>query len=133
MPKPTNYRLLMASMLIMMALVSASPSSLTPRRLEKAEMRCGWFSNPTPANASLFDRDGEWIIGVQGGYQAEGDWPSFSPKQWVKTNVHYGYGCACLRVRVDRSEQRILVIENAQARALSACRRDPALRKSGFK
>jgi len=133
MPKPTNYRLLMASMLIMMALVSASPSSLTPAMLEKAEMRCGWFSNPTPANASLFDRDGEWIIGVQGGYQAEGDWPSFSPKQWVKTNVHYGYGCACLRVRVDRSEQRILVIENAQARALSACRRDPALRKSGFK
>jgi Protein of unknown function (DUF4087) len=46
------------------------------------ETRCGWFSNPTPANASLFDRDGEWIIGVQGGYQAEGDWPDFEPGQW---------------------------------------------------
>ena len=96
-------------------------------------MRCGWFSNPTPANTSLFDREGEWIIGVQGGYQAEGDWPEFSPKQWVETNVHHGYGCACLRVRVDRSERRILAIESARARALSACRRDPAFRKFGFK
>jgi hypothetical protein len=116
-----------------MTFISASPSSLTPPTLEKSEMRCGWFSNPTPANASLFDREGEWIIGVQGGYQAEGDWPSFSPKQWVQTNGHYGYGCACLRVRVDRSERRILVIESTQARALSVCRRDPALRKLGFK
>ena len=129
--QPARYRLIVASLLLAMTFVSASLGSSTT--LEKSEMRCGWFSNPTPANASLFDREGEWIIGVQGGYQAEGDWPSFSPKQWVKTNVHYGYGCACLRVRVDRSEQRILVIENAQARALSACRRDPALRKSGFK
>ena len=133
MSEPTKYRLLIVFMLIMMALVSASPSSLTPPTLEKSEMRCGWFSNPTPANASLFDREGEWIIGVQGGEQAEGDWPQFSPKQWVETNGHYGYGCACLRVRVDRSERRVLVIESAQARALSLCRRDPALRKSGFK
>ena len=133
MSESTKYQLLIAFMLIMMALVSASPSSLTPPTLEKSEMRCGWFSNPTPANASLFDREGEWIIGVQGGEQAEGDWPQFSPKQWVETNGHYGYGCACLRVRVDRSERRILVIESAQARALSLCRRDPALRKSGFK
>jgi hypothetical protein len=57
---------------------------------EKAETRCGWFSNPTPANASLYDRDDEWIIGVQGGHQADGDWPQFSAKQWVETNVHYG-------------------------------------------
>ena len=96
-------------------------------------MRCGWFSNPTPANASLFDRDGEWIIGVQGGYQAEGDWPEFKAGQWVETNGHYGYGCACLRVRVNRSTRRVIAIESAQARALSACRRDPALRKWGFK
>ena len=131
--QPLRYRLIVASLLLAMALVGTSPGSAARPALEKSEMRCGWFSNPTPANASLFDRDGEWIIGVQGGYQAEGDWPSFSPKQWVKTNVHYGYGCACLRVRVDRSDRRILVIDTAQARALSVCRRDPALRKSGFK
>ena len=98
-----------------------------------AETRCGWFSNPTPANASLHDRDDEWIIGVQGGHQAEGDWPEFGPKQWVETNVHYGYGCACLTVRVDRESHKVLEIISARARPLSACRRDRALKRWGFK
>jgi hypothetical protein len=115
---------------VLFAMAFGSPHTLTP---EKTEMRCGWFSNPTPANASLYDRDGEWIIAVQGGYQAEGDWPDFSPKQWVKTNVNYGYGCACLRVSVDRSTQKVIKIESSQARALSVCRRDRTLRKWGFK
>ena len=97
-----------------------------------AETRCGWFSNPTPANASLHDREAEWIIGVQGGHQAEGDWPEFGPKQWVETNGHYGYGCACLTVEVD-SESHVLVIKSARARPLAACRRDKALTRWGFK
>ena len=101
--------------------------------LEKVETRCGWFSNPTPANASLFDSQGEWIIGVQGGHQAEGDWPDFPPKQWVKTNVHYGYGCACLRLTVNRETNEVIKIVSASARALSACRRDKALKKYSFK
>jgi len=96
-------------------------------------MRCGWFSNPTPANASLYDRDDEWIISVQGGHQAEGDWPEFSPKQWIETNVHYGYGCACLRVQVDHSNNHVIKIESARARPLSVCRGDRALRKWDFK
>ncbi|HKU76433.1 MAG TPA: DUF4087 domain-containing protein [Pyrinomonadaceae bacterium] len=133
MHKPQNYRILFAVLLVAMVLVSAYPSSTASPTLEKSEMRCGWFSNPTPANASLFDNAGEWIIGVQGGYQAEGDWPAFSAKQWVETNGHYGYGCACLRVRVNRSERQIIAIESAQARELSVCRRDRALRKWGFK
>ena len=37
-----------------------------------AENRCGILTNPTPANWWLIDRDGEWTIGAQGGYQAEG-------------------------------------------------------------
>ena len=98
-----------------------------------AETRCGWFDNPTPANASLHDREGEWIISVQGGHQAEGDWPSFGPKQWVETNGHYGYGCACLRLQVDRETHRVTEIESARARPLSACRRDRALKRRGFK
>lgn len=98
-----------------------------------AETRCGWFSNPTPANASLHDREGEWVIGVQGGQQADGDWPSFSPKQWVKTNGNYGHGCACLNVEVDRESGRVLKINSARARPLSTCRRDRALKRWGFK
>lgn len=72
-----------------------------------AETRCGWFSNPTPGNAWLTDRDGEWIVGTQGGAQADGDWPSFADSQWVATNGSYGYGCACMDVSVDRGASRI--------------------------
>lgn len=96
---------------------------------DQFETRCGWFVNPTPANISLYDRDGEWIIGVQGGYQVEGDWewPSFAPGQWVKTNVNYGYGCACLDVQVNRKTKDVLAINNARPKPLKACRQDRSL------
>lgn len=92
------------------------------------ETRCGWFVNPTPGNAWLNDKDGEWTIGVQGGHQAEGDWPTFGRRQWIKTNGSYGYGCACLRVEVNRDTFEVLEIKKATARPLSACRKDRALR-----
>ena len=92
------------------------------------ETRCGWFDNPTPANAWLNDKDGEWTIGVQGGHQAEGDWPDFTPRQWVKTNGNYGYGCACLQVKVNKQTHEVLEIKSATARPLSACRKDRALK-----
>lgn len=92
------------------------------------QTRCGWFENPTPANAWLIDRDGEWVISIQGGYQAEGDWPDFPDSRWVKTNVNYGYGCACMKVTIDRAEQRILTILSSTVKPLSVCRRDKALK-----
>jgi hypothetical protein len=115
------------------AALAVQPGAAGARASPQAETRCGWFSNPTPANASLHDRDDEWIVGVQGGHQAEGDWPSFGPKQWVETNGHYGHGCACMRIRVDRETNRVIEIESARARPLSACRRDRALKRWGFK
>lgn len=96
---------------------------------EKIETRCGWFSNPTPGNAWLNDRHGEWLIGVQGGHQAEGDWPSFKDKNWVKTNGHYGYGCACMKLSVDHETSRVSRIFTANARPLSACRKDRYLKE----
>jgi len=93
----------------------------------RVELRCGWFSNPTPANAWLIDRDGEWTIGIQGGYQAEGDWPDTG--KWVKTNVHYGYGCTCVKAMVDRKEMRVIKIVSSYGKSLTACRKDPALKK----
>jgi len=122
-------RLIIFVMLVAAALASAQPVSL----VEKIETRCGWFSNPTPANASLYDSQREWIISVQGGYEAEGDWPDIPPKEWVETNVHYGYGCACMRVTVDRDEGKVIKIVSSTARPLSACRRDRTLKKWGFK
>lgn len=125
-------RLLIVSCLLLapMAFVSGRPR--TPA-LEKIETRCGWFSNPTPANASLFDRESEWIIGVQGGYQAEGDWFSSRPMQWVKTNGNYGYGCVCLRLRVNRETHEVIEIISSRPRQLSACRQDRRLRRWGFR
>ena len=117
----------------LVAFAGAGTGTRTADVSAEAETRCGWFSNPTPANAWLHDREGEWVIGVQGGHQAEGDWPEFGPKQWVETNGHYGYGCACMKVEVDRETHHVLKIESARARPLSACRRDRALKRWGFK
>src|SRR5215510_9127190 len=100
--------------------------------VKQFETRCGWFSNPTPANIWLYDREGEWTIGVQGGYQVEGDWdwPAFKAGQWVKTNAgSYGYGCACLRLRVNRETHEVLEIRSSRARPLAACRQDQSLKK----
>jgi hypothetical protein len=113
------------------ALVNASPGNAGTSAIEQLETRCGWFSNPTPGNASLHDRDREWIIGVQGGHQAEGDWPDFDGKQWVETNGHYGHGCACMRVRVNRETDQVIKIESARARPLSVCRGDRSLKRWG--
>ena len=117
-----------ALLLLSLTLLNAQPK-VAGAPLQTFETRCGWFSNPTPANASLYDRDDEWIIGVQGGYQAEGDWPAFGPKQWVETNVHYGYGCACMSVTIDREKGEVIQIKSAKARPLSACRSDRALKR----
>ena len=132
--RAVTFRLLFVGFMALAALALAGrPGAAGAAGAVKAETRCGWFSNPTPANASLHDRDDEWIIGVQGGHQAEGDWPSFGPKQWVETNGHYGHGCACLSVEVDRESGHVLQIKSARARPLSACRRDKALKRWGFK
>lgn len=124
------------SLLIVMVTVSANPVLPANPPAPPFETRCGWFSNPTPANIWLYDRHGEWTIGVQGGYQIEEEWPwpDFKPGQWVKTNVNYGYGCACLQLRVNKENYRVLEIRSATAKPLAACRRDPALKKwNGFK
>jgi hypothetical protein len=93
------------------------------------ENRCGWFDNPTPGNAWLEDKDGEWTISVQGGDSADGDWPVFKRDQWVETNGHHGHGCACMQVRVDHKTKQVLEIKSAYAKPLSACRKDPALKE----
>ena len=95
----------------------------------KWEKRCGWFENPTPSNAWLVDKDGEWTISIQGGHQAEGDWPDFKPGQWVETNVHYGYGCACMEIQANHKTKEVAAIRNAKARPLAVCRKDRSLPK----
>ena len=99
------------------------------RAAAAGERRCGWFSNPSPGNAWLHDRDGEWTIAIQGGHQAQGDWPPvFPPGTWIRSgNAYYGHGCACLEVRTDAAAGTVLEILSSSARPLAACREDPAL------
>ena len=109
--------------LLIVALALASPSAGTTER------RCGWLHNPTPANWWLVDRDGEWLIAAQGGYQAPGmdDMPDMTTREWVSTNGNYGHGCACMNVTTDRASRRVTRIESATPLPLRQCRADPRL------
>ncbi len=108
--------------------ITTSAFSIWQPNTAFAETRCGWFVNPTPANAWLIDAHGEWLIAAQGGYQADGDWPEFKDSQWVKTNINYGHGCACMKVNINKSEKKITNIISSYAKPLSACRKDNALK-----
>lgn len=92
------------------------------------ETRCGWFANPTPGNITLSDRDGVWLLGSQGTYEVAdwNDWPDFG-SEWVNTNGHYGYGCACMDVKVNRKEKEVTSVRHMRVRPLATCREDNAL------
>ena len=128
-----KLQLLIATLLLIAVICSTAHSIVPDEALPTDfETRCGWLDNPTPANTWLYDRDGQWIIGVQGGYQLEGDWalPNFKPREWVSTNVgSYGFGCACLRLRVNKQTHEVLEIKSSRARSLATCRHDPSLKK----
>lgn len=93
--------------------------------------RCGWLENPTPGNWWLNDRDGEWTISIQGGYEAGGaELPDMSTRGWVVTNgMSYGYGCACLRGAFDLKRKRLSRLVSARSLPLKQCRADRALPK----
>lgn len=117
---------------LLFAVVACFAQSNSPANdlVSRFETRCGWFSNPTPANAWFYDRAGEWAIGVQGGHQAKGDWPNVKSGQWVRTNVgDYGYGCSCMQARVNKRTHEVLEIKSSRGRTLAQCRNDPALKK----
>lgn len=126
-PEPTWLSSAVRAGLIVIAcsttLVLASPA---PSQLVQ---RCGWFDNPTPGNAWLYDRDGEWIIGIQGGHQASGNWPRFASSHWVRTGRgNAGYGCTCMKVLADAESHEVARIVSARALALSVCRTDAAVK-----
>jgi len=113
----------------LLILITFSLTSTFVYSQQRVETRCGWFETPTPANAWLVDKNGEWTIGIQGGYQADGDWPNIPERQWVATNNTYGYGCACIKASFDPKQGRVIKIVRSQARPLSACRRDAAIKR----
>ena len=105
--------------------LAASPAAL----YAKAETRCGWLVNPTPANWWLIDADGEWTIGAQGGYQAPGfdEAPWDGTREQVPVNGNYGYECACMAVTSDADTMTITRVISIRSKPLSACRQDRKL------
>jgi hypothetical protein len=123
-----NNQGMQRKLLMILALVSGL-SIMVPA--QAAETRCGWLKNPTPANWWLQDRDANWTISLQGGYQARGmdNLPDMDRKEYVLTNANrsYGYGCACLRVTTNGNLSRITSIQSAEQLPLKTCRQDPDL------
>ena len=110
---------------LIVALAAASPIAALP------EKRCGWIINPTPGNWWLRDRQAEWTLGEQGGYQAPGmdNLPDMSTRGWVRTNGSYGYGCACLTVTTDRRTKQVIRVLSGAPVPLRQCRADRRLPK----
>ena len=103
---------------------------IAPPAAQAKEVRCGWLHNPTPANWYLEDKDGRWVLGEQGRYQAPGllRMPDFTQGEWVKTNTgSYGYGCACATVNTDRKSMTVARLFSAKQQPLAACQADKSL------
>lgn len=109
---------------------AAAPVRPAATTAAKGARRCGWLSNPTPANWWLTDSEGQWILASQGADQAPGmdEMPDMSTSGWVETNGRYGYGCACMTITAD-ADRRVTRIANAEPRPLRQCRADRKLPK----
>lgn len=106
------------------------PAAAAAAMAAKGVRRCGWLSNPTPANWWLTDSEQEWVLGTQGGYQAPGmdEMPDMTTAGWVETNGYYGYGCACMTIASDAGG-KVTRISDAQPKPLKQCRADRKLPK----
>jgi hypothetical protein len=52
--------------------------------------------------------------------------PDFGPN-WVETNVHYGYGCACMSVMADKARKRVIEYRQVQVLSINRCKKDGKL------
>ncbi len=102
--------------------------ALSSPAFAKNVTRCGWIWNPTPANYWIDDADGQWIISVQGGYQAKGDIEAYpTDEQMVRTNGNYGYWCGCITGSFDAKKQLVKEIVASSVKNLKVCLEDPNL------
>ncbi|ELY5817304.1 DUF4087 domain-containing protein [Cronobacter turicensis] len=99
------------------------------------EIRCGWLENPTPSNIWLADKDGEWVISLQGDREAIDieRLSGFSEKEYLNTNGNYGYGCACLLVDIDKAGGFVTKIYHSDNVSLAKCKNDAALKATTSK
>jgi hypothetical protein len=119
------------SLSLLAGLTSAGPAQAKPSSAPAVETRCGWWIAPTPGTVWLRDRDSEWVIAMQDGYQAEGanrPAPRFGAG-WVQTRGGGGHGCACVRGMVDARIKGYKRVVDFWTRPLNTCRADPAVKR----
>lgn len=96
-----------------------------------AEKRCGWLENPTPGNLWLIDAESDWTISIQGAGFIDEDsidkMPTIDDKEFVRTNGHYGFSCACLNVKTDKVKSEIVKVYGGQQLLLKQCLEDASL------
>jgi hypothetical protein len=113
----------------MVSMTAAAPG-LTQNR-QPGELRCGWYANPTPGNHWLTDRDRTWTLMTQGSRGAPGmdNLPDMTTIDWQQVNGPYGYGCACVRMTVDRRTGQVTRIYSGRPIPIRRCEQDRALRR----
>jgi hypothetical protein len=111
-----------------LASLTATTPSLSQNRAP-GELRCGWMHNPTPGNHWLTDRDGTWTMSTQSRRSVPGmdRLPDMTTNGWVETNGYYGYGCACIRMTVNRQTGNVIRIYSGRPVPLNQCRNDRSL------
>jgi hypothetical protein len=124
-------KLLWTSAAAIMTAAVLMPATAQNGSRQPGALRCGWYDNPTPGNHWLTDREGRWTISTQGsrGSAVADNLPDMTTGEWVRTNGYYGYGCACMRVSVNRQTRQITRLYSARPIALSRCRNDRALER----
>ena len=120
-PAPTVSR---AVVTLALAAALATPAA--------AELRCGWYANPTPGNVILTDADDSWWLSTQGRPETPGLWDAYGPDmdaaEWVLTNGNHGYTCACAEGDFGPAgSSEAYVIRALRPLPLSRCLADPAL------
>lgn len=100
------------------------------------ETRCGWFSNPTPANYGLADALGFFELASQGGAGADGFYDaldvSTGSAEWVAKNGSYGFGCACVVGEYDLDARTAISVSRVTMLPLAQCENDSALPRNVF-
>mgnify|MGYP001551625199 CR=1 FL=1 len=100
-----------------------------------AETRCGWLENPSPANVWLIDKDASWTITMQGMVFIDDKSNDLvfkamnNENEFVITNRHYGFSCACLTVDTDKKTQQIKKVYKSKQLLLKTCLEDISITK----
>lgn len=109
-------------------LIALLPGLVGPA-IAAPERPCGWLHNPSPGHGWLTDRDGDWLLSVQGRDAVPGmeKLPEFGPHAWGRTDGSYGQGCACMVMERGARVGDVRRLVSTEILPLSRCRGDRSL------